>query len=130
MTAPESKIASIALAQSGAERKGLEVTLMTGQIDLWPIALPQPGDDSFANRMMVCEGDFPTMNGFERSATSLDVAQNLLSHAEQCAKYCGDTRSSKRRGLSSKSALLGSPVWLILRYALIGLTQLVSLCWR
>jgi len=55
MTAPESKIASIALAQSGAERKGLEVTLMTGQIDLWPIALPQPGDDSFANRMMVCE---------------------------------------------------------------------------
>ena len=28
---------------------------MTGQIDLWPIALPQPGDDSFGNRMMVCE---------------------------------------------------------------------------
>ena len=114
-----SKIASIALAQSGAERKGLEVTLMTGQIDLWPIALPQPGDDSFANRMMVCERRLSNDERIRAKRTSLDVAQNLLSRAEQCAKYCGDTRSSKRRGLSSESALLGSPVWLILRYALI-----------
>src|SRR2546430_4002366 len=54
MTAPAAKL-RLSLSRRGAERKGREVTLMTGQIDLWPIALPQPGDDSFGNRMMVCE---------------------------------------------------------------------------